>query len=127
MTAPPDDLVPEVVIGDQEDAILDLLREMQSAALVHSEATRALYRSLVQEGRLFAQTAAGRRWKERILRSALLERAVLIWQNATLWITEEPADTAAPSALIDAVAAAAMSPRRDELLDRLFKDLDDGA
>ena len=96
MTAPDDDLLPEVVIGDQEDAVLDLLREMQSAALVHSEATRALYRSLIQEGRLFAQTAIGRRWKDRILRSTLLERAVLIWQNATLWITEEPADTATP-------------------------------
>ena len=128
MTAPPEmkDGVPELVIGDQEGAILDLLRDLQRGALLHSEAARALYDGLVDEGRLFAQTAEGKRWHDRILRSALLERALLVWQNATLFTTEEPGDGATPSALIDAVAAAAASPRRDALLDRLFRDMVDG-
>ena len=127
MTGDSDDLVPELVISDQEEAIVDLLRELQRAALVHPEAAKALYGSLVSEGRLFSQTAAGRHWKDKVLGSALLERALLAWQNATLWMTEEAGDPGTtPSALIDAVVSVAASPRRDVLLDRLFRDLEKG-
>ena len=118
-----DDDVPELAITEQHEAITELLRELQRAALIHPEASRALFGAMVNEGRLFAQTDEGRRWKERIRGSALLERALIVWQTATLWMTEEPDDGAAPSALIDAVAAAARSPRRDELLERMFRGL----
>jgi hypothetical protein len=113
--------VPELVIGDQETAVVDLLRELQRAALVHPEATRALFNALASEGRSFAQTSEGKRLKERILASTLLQRAALVWQNATLWITEDPERYVTPSALVDAVAAAASSSRRDVLLDTLFR------
>jgi len=120
------DDVPELVIADGHDAIVGLLRDLQRALLMHPEAGQALYGALAREGRLFAQTEDGRRWRERIEGSALLERAVLVWQNAAMWMTEESGGGAAPSALIDAVAAAAMSPQRDLLLERLFRDLDGG-
>jgi hypothetical protein len=121
------DDVPELVIEDRDESILALLRTLQRAVLTHPEAAQALYGALVEEGRLFAQTAEGRRWQERLEGSALLERALLVWQNASLWVTEERADGAAPSALVDAVAAAAASPARDVLLERLFRDVDGGA
>jgi hypothetical protein len=120
------DGIPELAITDGDDAIVALLRDVQRALLVHPEAGQALFARLAQEGRMFAQTEEGRRWRERIEGSALLERAVLVWQNAAMWMTDEAADGAAPSALIDAVAAAAMSPRRDVLLERLFRDLEGG-
>jgi hypothetical protein len=46
-----------------------------------------------------------------------------VWQSATLWMLEEQDGAATPSALIDAVAAAAASPDRDVLLDRLFREM----
>jgi hypothetical protein len=113
--------LPELVIEDGEAAVVDLLRDLQRAALTHSEAARALFGAMVREGQLFGQTAEGRRWKERLQRSALLERALLVWQSATLWITEESAEGVTPSAVIDAVASAAASPRRDLLLDQVFR------
>jgi hypothetical protein len=121
MKAPDDDL-PELVISDQDQAVLALLGELQRAVLVHSEAARALFGTLAEEGRLYAQTPAGARWKERLRRSALLERALIVWQSATLWMSEDAEPGQTPSAVIDAVAAAARSPRRDELLDRLFRE-----
>jgi hypothetical protein len=127
MTGPDDDALPELIIADVDGTVLDLLRDIQRAALTHSEAAQAMGAALVEEGRLFAQTAEGRRWRETILGSALLERALLVWQNATLWMAEEPDGAPAPSSLVDAVAAVAASPRRDALLDRLFRDLDEGA
>jgi hypothetical protein len=106
------------VISDEE-SILVLLRELQHGVLAHSEAARALFAALVREGRLFAQTGEGQRWQERIQRSALLERALLVWQAASAWMTEDTG-AATPSALVDALAAAARSPDRDLLLERLF-------
>jgi hypothetical protein len=119
-----EDDVPELVIRDADAAILTLLRQLQAALLLHPEAGQALYGWLAQEGRLFGQTEDGRRWRDRIERSALLERALLVWQNAAMWMTDETPDGGAPSALIDAVAAAAMSPRRDALVERLFRELE---
>jgi hypothetical protein len=119
MTAP--EPGPELVITDQHESIVELLRELQRAVLVHPEAARALFKALAAEGRVFAETAEGRHWQERVLESALLERALLVWQSATLWLSEEPDDGTTPSAVIDAVAAAARSPERDLLLEQLFR------
>lgn len=113
--------LPELVISDQSESILELLRELQRAVLVHPEAARATFSALVEEGRAFAQTEQGRRWQERVLGSELLERALIVWQNATLWLGEQDHDGATPSAVIDALAAAARSPERDLLLERLFR------
>jgi hypothetical protein len=113
--------VPELAIFDQSEAIVDLLRELQRAVLVHPEASRALFEAFVAEGRMFAQTTDGKRWEKRLLESELLERALLVWQSATLWVTEEPGSGATPSALIDAMAAAARSPERDLMLEQLFR------
>jgi hypothetical protein len=115
--------VPELVVRDDAEAVVDLLRDVQRAVLAHPEAARALFGALVREGRMFAQTAEGQRWKEKVAGSALLERALLVWQSATLWMLEER-DAATPSALIDAIASAATSPERDLLLDRLFREMD---
>lgn len=123
MTLADDDL-PELVIGDGTRAIVGLLGRLQRAALVHPEAARSLFASLAREGELFAETDEGRRWKDLLARSALLERALLVWQAATLWITETPAETVTPSAVVDAVAAAAASPERARILDRLFRQAD---
>jgi len=116
--------LPELAISDEDEAILHHLRTIQRAMLLHPEAGLGLYQALVEEGRLFAQTSEGRRWRDRLRSSALLERALLVWQNASVWMTEEASETTAPSALVDAVAQVAMSNRRDALLERLFRTLD---
>jgi hypothetical protein len=116
--------LPNLTLSDDDDAIVDLLREVQRAVLAHPEAGRAIFAALVREGRLFAQTSEGQRWQEQAARSALLERALLVWQSATLWMLEEPDDGATPSALVDAVASAATAPGRDVLLDRLFREME---
>lgn len=127
MSQPTVEVLPTLTIRDNASAIVDLLRELQQAILVHPEAARALLAALATEGRLFAQTPAGAEWKERLRSSELVHRALLVWQTSTLWMTEEGATaTATPSALIDAIASAAASPGRDKLLDQLFRQLDGG-
>jgi hypothetical protein len=119
--------VPTLNIGDTDEHVIALLRELQRAVLLHPEASRALFGALVREGRAFAQTADGARWKQRITRSQLVARALLVMQTATLFALEEDAASATPSALVDAIAAAAQTPGRDALIERLLRGLDQGA
>ncbi len=112
--------MPELVLRDADErAIGDLLQSLQRAVLAHPEATRALFSALEREGRLFAQTAMGNKWRERIAQSKLLERALLVWQGATLWTEEEP-EHGLPSTVVTAIAAASASPEREALLATLF-------
>ncbi|MEO5769713.1 MAG: hypothetical protein ABIS92_15275 [Polyangia bacterium] len=123
-----DAAVPELAITDEDEVLLALLARIQTAMLMHPEAGVALFRGLAEEGRLFAQTAGGRRWRDRLCRSELLERALLVWQNVSLWMTEDTSDSAAvPSGLVDAVATVAASSSRDVLLERLFRAMDVGS
>jgi hypothetical protein len=118
--------VTTISIRNNEGAIVELLRELQLAILVHPEAARALMAAFTREGRAFAQTPEGAETKERLRRSELVHRALLVWQTSTMWMTEEGASAGAtPSALVDAIASAARAPGRDKLLDQLFREADE--
>ncbi|MFI5308068.1 MAG: hypothetical protein ACHQ53_11980 [Polyangiales bacterium] len=119
--------VPTLTISDADEQVIALLRELQRAVLLHPEAARALFRALAREGRAFAQTVEGARWKERIASSELVARALLVMQTATLFALEEETAGATPSALVDAIASAAATPGRDALVERLLRGLDGGA
>jgi hypothetical protein len=125
MTLPSDDDIPLLAITNDDEHIVALLRTLQRAVLLHPEATRALFQSLVREGRLFAQTADGERWKQRIARSALVSRAQLVAQAASFWMLDDDQPGATPSGLVEAIASAASAPGRDELLERLLRGLED--
>lgn len=117
--------VPTIAIRDDSEAIVALLRELQQAVLCHPEAARALMQALAREGKAYAQTPEGAAARTQLQRSELVRRALLVWQTATLWMTEEGGNVGtAPSALVDAVASAAASPNRDKLLDQLFRQFD---
>ena len=126
MTRTPEHDLPTLTISDDDAGIVSLLRELQRAVLLHPEAARALFQALAREGRLFAQTAEGERWKQRVVRSELVSRAQLVAQSATFWLLEEERAGTTPSALVEAIAAAASKPGRDALLDRLLRELDGG-
>jgi hypothetical protein len=119
--------LPTLTIGDDDEQVIALLRELQRAVLLHPEAARSLFRAFAREGRAYAQTAHGARWKERVARSRLAARALLVMQTATLFALDEDAPGATPSALVDAVAAAAAIPGRDALIERLLRGVDGDA
>jgi hypothetical protein len=124
MSAPADDDVPTLQLGGDDAMILDALRQVQRAVLLHPEACRAGFEALRREGRLFAQTAEGARWHARLSHSALLARAQFVAQIASFWVTEEQSEGSTPSALVEAIASAAASSGRDRLIDRLLRQLD---
>lgn len=57
-----------------------LLRQGQDLLKRHPETARLILQSLVVEGRRFAQTAEGQKWKSALARSEFVRRGRLIWQ-----------------------------------------------
>jgi hypothetical protein len=120
-----DETAPVRIVLDEpegEDALLTMLREGQLLLLRHPAAAQAALRALVAEGRAFAATPAGRRWKARLADSELVRRGRMLWQGSVLTMLEERSDTLLPSALLDAVLGAAASDDLGGLLARLLHD-----
>jgi hypothetical protein len=115
-----DAALPTVRVGDGQDAIDGVLDEVRLIALKHPEAFRAALAALRAEGQAFAQTAEGERWRQRLLRSALLNRLSLLWQHVEEISGEPAADQVTPSALVDSLFRVARSPDRDRILDLWF-------
>lgn len=110
-----------------EDEVVRILREGQFLILRHPVAAQAALRALVAEGRRFAATETGRRWKDRLARSELLRRGRMVWQGSVLNMLEEDSDSPLPSAFLDALLAATASADLPDLLSRLLTDAEDDA
>jgi hypothetical protein len=112
--------LPRIELRDPAPAELALLRSLQRALLTHPVAGQALFTALVSEGRRFAATAEGRVWHQRLVNSALLQQARLVFDLATLGMLEEREGGSLPSSYLDALFMVAASGDTDALLSRLF-------
>lgn len=118
---------PRVVIGDADDRAVEILQEAQLAMLRHPAAAQAAFRALIAEGRRFAATAEGRRWKARLARSELVRRGRAMWESSAFGMLEENGNSPLPSAFLDALVQALASPRWTDLATRLtpFRDAEE--
>lgn len=123
MTGSPTDGVPRVSLRLREDEQTRLVRRLQLLVLSHPVAARALFSSLVAEGRRFARTPAGRQWHTRLTLSPLLRRARAAWDTSTLWMLQEDATDTLPSIYLDGILGAAQGDDLEGLLDRVIRDL----
>ncbi len=89
-----------------EDDLDRLLIELRRLVLRHPIAAQAAYRALIAEGRRFAETADGQRWKQRLAGSALVQRGQLVWEVGTSNALGGDEPAVLPSQLIDAFCRA---------------------
>ena len=73
------DHLPRLVLRD-DDVLARRLCEGQRLLESSPELARAIVQACVAEGRRFAETPEGARWKETLSRSELMQRGRLIWQ-----------------------------------------------
>ena len=94
--------IPRLVIKDN-DLFIKLLHDCQRFLIENPKAARTIARALVAEGRQFAQTDEGQRWKAIATGSELVKRGRIVWQAYGLdtMASEEPALT--PSEWLDLV------------------------
>jgi len=120
-----DDGLPSVTIPSI-DASVEVVRRLQAIVLKHPVASKAAYSALMAEGRAFADTPEGARWKQIIARSDLLDRARLLLDLPGLSTLEEAEGSVLPSTLLDTIFMIASNSRNGEFVDTLLKwDTDD--
>ena len=112
--------LPRFKVRAEEDELLGVLRSAQAALLEHPVAAQALFRALVAEGRRYARTPEGARWREALRGSELVQRARVVWEVGTLNVLEEDPEVVVPSRVLDAIARAAARDDLEPLLSRLF-------
>lgn len=111
----------DLLANEPEDELSRLLYELRWLVLQHPVAAQAAYRALVAEGRAYAETEEGRRWRERLAGSELVRRGKSVWELGTLGMLDAESDRVLPSQLVEAFARAAS--RRD-LEDALARRLE---
>ncbi len=115
--------LPRLALRDAAEDRVHVLRSLQALALEHPVAAQAAFSALVAEGRAFADSEAGREWKERLSRSSLLHRARLVFETATLWMLDDEPTGPLPSAYLDAVFMSAGSESMEPMLNSLFREM----
>jgi hypothetical protein len=100
----------ELLAGDPTDELSALLAELRWIVLKHPLAARAAARALIAEGRRFAATEDGARWRRRLAGSELVRSGQVVWEAGTMNALDD-SDGALPTDLIDAFCYA--TTRRD--------------
>jgi len=101
---PQDQSIPHVIVTDPDDDATAILRDLQYSVIRNPAAAQAIFSALVAEGREFAATEAGKRWKERFEKSDLLRRVRTFWGNSYFNLLDDDPGTVLPSSLLDALA-----------------------
>jgi hypothetical protein len=100
-----------LVLAPAADPLLPLLERAALLLLKHPAAAQAAFSALVAEGRDFARTEEGRRWKSALAGSEIVRRGRALWEGSVLSLLEDREEAVLPTALLDAVVQAA--GRRD--------------
>jgi hypothetical protein len=111
---------PLITIAEPVEETARLLRSLQNALVVHPFATRAAIRVLVAEGRAFAATEEGRRWRERLDRSESMRTARTFWEGLVYPLVAEGLPTTRPTTMLDDFFAAIGSGGAEAALARAF-------
>ena len=114
---------PVLVFDEAEDEAGRMLRRARAILFRYPIASQAALRALVAEGRAFATTPEGAALAERLVRAELVQRARVVWEVATANAVTGDGEQLIPSAVLEALAAAAaQSPLEPWLARELERD-----
>jgi hypothetical protein len=98
---------PVITIREPVEDVARLLRSLQALLMKHPVAARAAIRVLVAEGRAFAETDEGRRWRQRLDRSDAMRTVRTFWEGLAYPLLAEGPPTTLPTTALDDLFAAA--------------------
>jgi hypothetical protein len=86
-----------------EDSIEQVASHVVRLVLKHPIAAQAIFSAFVAEGRRFARTPEGRRWRAALADSEFVRRGRALWEGSLLnWLEDNP-ETLIPTAVLDAI------------------------
>jgi len=71
--------IPRLILKDENETLTNLLLEGQHLLVRYPQASRALVRAFVAEGRSFAESEEGQEWQAAMAKSNLIRRGRHIW------------------------------------------------
>jgi hypothetical protein len=92
-------------LPDEPDETIQRLRQAQALLIKYPVAGQAVFAALVKEGRRFAKTTEGTRWKTRLASSSLLATARTLFEGISGGMVSEGGG-ALPSVYVDAFLSA---------------------
>src|SRR5205823_1249124 len=104
-------------------ALRRVLHAASLAVLKHPVAAQAAFAALIAEGRRFAETPEGRKWKDALAHSQLIHCGGALWAGSVLNTLEDHPDTLLPSTVVDAIAHAARRPDLTDFLQALHRQI----
>ncbi|MEP7123920.1 MAG: hypothetical protein ABJE95_23530 [Byssovorax sp.] len=90
---------------EEDDETIRRLRAAQTILVKYPVASQAAFAALVREGRLFAKTEEGQRWKRRLTPSPMLAKARTLFEGLAKGIVAEQG-AALPSTYVEALVHA---------------------
>jgi len=120
------DDVPRLTLPASDAALERLVAQLSLIALRHPVAAQAVFTALVAEGRRFARTPEGQRWRAALASSEFVRRGRALWESSVLNLLEDDGDTVLPSAFGDAVVRAASRGEIHTLVREVVAGGDDG-
>jgi len=112
--------VPRLVLSRPEDSLETVLRQASLLVLKHPIAAQAIFSAFVAEGRRFAATPEGRRWKRALADSELVRRGRALWERSVLSMLQDTPDTVIPTSILDAVVQAVGRDDLPDLIELVF-------
>lgn len=96
----------ELLWHEPEDELARVLVKAQLTLIKHPVAARAAFRAIAAEGRRFAETEDGKRWKKQLSGSELIRRGRSVFELATLGMASESPELL-PTQFVDMLSYAA--------------------
>ncbi len=106
-----------------EEVIVELIRAVQSAILLHPTAAQGIYSALVHEGRRFSKTPEGDAWRSRLVGSTLVERGRTLLEVVTMGLLDEDEREGLPTRLLDVLAIAIRQGALETILGRAVSEV----
>lgn len=117
------------VAETDDEQLLERMRQGQRILLKYPIAAQAALAALVAEGRRYAETPEGLRWKQTLVDSPLVRRGRAVWEATALRSFESPAPgqpaRALPGGFVEAFLRASARTDLEPLLARLFAGRDE--
>ncbi len=115
--------LPHLLLRPPDDPLAEFLSEVSLLLVKHPIAAQAAFAALLAEGRRFATTPEGERWKAALAGSELVRRGHALWEGSLLKVLEDSSEAVMPTAILEAIVQAIS---RQDITDLLHKVLGHG-
>jgi len=113
--------IPKMTLGQTDDELTSVLKELQNALLKYPVASQALIASFAEEGREYIKTEEGSKVAAQLAQSELLRRVWRVWEATSLWMFDDNKTSILPSGYVDTLFRIAADEEMESKLEEVIR------